>query len=444
MSDNPRVVLGDNLPPIVPPSEADLLADLTARHPTVEARFKELSAAAATVPVEIKDEETAKKVQDLLKSMTAAKAAWKALRDQEKGGWDRLAKTAYNFFIGPAEKLDVIIGDRDTPGIKARYDAYLEAKAEAARIETEKRAKEERDKAARVRKEAEEAETRRLQAIADAEAAEERERKARAAVEQAERDRIAAEERRAAAEEAERQALARRREREANERAALTLYKQQMTAAVREAKDLSAKEMAGTANDAEKARLAIVLDELATLNRRLAGSEEFLTPEQIAERQSEQREIDTLKRIQDEAATAAKAAKAIETAAKKDVRAAMGDHRAAVTVQKSAATEQRVAERAAEKTEARADRLDRKLLDTNDAEFSRLRGVATVGSLAGRWYYDVTDFSALPAEALWAYVSQDAKSAAVYRYMVDNARAGNTPPALEGAIFEKVKESRIA
>lgn len=89
------------------------------------------------------------------------------------------------------------------------------------------------------------------------------------------------------------------------------------------------------------------------------------------------------------------------------------------------------------RAEKKAERIEAKIDDA--AELSRTRGdLGTVGSLAKRWVYRVTDYSAIPPEALWAFIHNDAKDAAIWRAMQTGVRS------IPGVVIEQVEEARIA
>lgn len=444
MSSETTAPLHHNNPPVTAPSEEDVLDDLESRYPTVGTALAQYEKTAKAVPQDIRDDATAVKVQDLLRKMRDQKAQWEKDRGTEKRPWDNVARTVMNFFKTPQDKLDALIKD-----ILPRHTAYLERKAEAARIAKEIAAKAEREKAEKAQREAAAAEQRRL----DAERAE---REAREREEAAERRRAEAEQRRkdeearaeaarvAAAEaEAKRREEARlaeiaRREREA------AAAKEQRERAEREKREAEARAKAAEEDrkrmDAEAERRRLAEAEVAKVTAERERLREADAQRRILAAQAE---ADKARAEAAASEARAKAAKAEEKAARSEIREAASEQREAIADQKSAKRDERVNLSAGVQHETRADRMDRKLLDTNDADLARMRGDHTLGSLAGRWAYDVVDFAELPADRLWQYVSQDAKSAAVYRYMMDNARDGNAPPDLPGAFFEKVKTSQI-
>lgn len=488
--------IGDNKGPLMPPSEDELLDDLRARYPEVEPKLKELTESAASAPKKIDNDEDAGKVQDLYRTIKKYQSTWKAWRGVEKGPWDKLAKTALNFFKDPEDKLDTIALD-----LRARHTEFTELKAEKTRAEAAKRAEAERAEADRLRKEAEAAETRRAEAERAQREAEEREARARAEEE-------AAKERKRLADEAAERARAEEKriadEKRARETAAKEMNAEVMRQAkplLKEAKDLhdaaeadeesepserlaelvkeygeidsllvnldrsvltdEQREQVESLDKARKAmRLAMSMRSSAKERKKHAAAEKKREAEDAAaaEERRKVREADEARaaeaRRQREGAEA-EALKARQEAkdARKDVRAAQGE-------QDDAAGEARAAEREggqigkqADKVERRADRLDNKLATSSDADMSRTRGGFSVGSLSGRWSPRVKDRDALVATfgVLGPYINPDAVDAALTKYMrqhqgewADKRKDEMVEiAALPGTIFDWIPDSRI-
>lgn len=149
--------MGHNASPVTPPNMADVKADIETRYPEVQTRLDELVASAQTAPDRIDDDETDGKVQTLIKEMVDTRKAWEDMRDAEKAPWQRAADTIYNFFKKAEDVLQDGRGKTATgwiPKLKARHTDYLERKAEAKRIEDERRAAEERKRAEEAAREA--------------------------------------------------------------------------------------------------------------------------------------------------------------------------------------------------------------------------------------------------------------------------------------------------
>jgi hypothetical protein len=192
---DPRLGIGGNNPPI---TEDELRAELQARHANFDARYEELNGAAATVPARIADEDTAGKLQDLLKQIRTETDAIEASRVTEKKKWSTLADCAHAFFKRKDDqfaKLAAVLKPRLTKYLQDKRDAEERARREAAERE--------RREAERKRAEALAAEEKRL--AAERKAREEREKAERA---KAEGDAKAARDARLRAQAAERSAEA--------------------------------------------------------------------------------------------------------------------------------------------------------------------------------------------------------------------------------------------
>ena len=90
------------------------------------------------------------------------------------------------------------------------------------------------------------------------------------------------------------------------------------------------------------------------------------------------------------------------------------------------------------RAEKRADRLDQ-AAQASDAELARTRGeLGTVGTMAKRWTYKVTNYDAVPLDRLRPFLAREAIDAAVFRLMQTGVRE------LPGVEFEQVSEARVA
>lgn len=487
-----------NAPPITPPTPVELEGDLKARYPQLAERLAELQASAAGVPEKIEDEDTAGKVQALIRSMTVAKAQWKAARGVEKEPWSTLADVAFAFF---KKAEDIVTPTLDA--LKAKLTVFLEAKAEAERFAREEKLKAQRAEAERLAAESAAAEARRL-------AAEKAEREARQREETARAEAAAAEKRK---EEAEARAAAARAEekRLAEEKAArLAVEKkdrvadlQEMTSLVLKAEQLIEIELIAQADaDAVKTLHGLIGSgcDIAILNDRIARSAATLDASVLSRREAlwarvtllraklagilldkenadraERRRIEDAERAErlraeseqrvreqaiaqeaEEAARArrqkaeedAAAASAASKAAKSDVKGALAQQRTARADQKEAAGEERETFRAAEKSDARANRMERGLQGASDADLSRTRGEhGTVGSLASRWSCTVIDRTAIPLDRISQYFDDSVLQAAAFRYMREHqGRWGDreiVDDELPGVVFERIPDARV-
>lgn len=500
MSDQATPGLGHNRGPITPPSETEALADLKARFPNVEVKFRELEEAFNSAPKRIENDEDAGKVQDLYRSMVEFADDWDESRKKEKKPWDKIGKIVQNFFSTPIEKLK----DKDTgyaPLLRKRHTEYSEIKAEAARKEAERLAEIQRKEAERLRAEAEAAEQRRIEAERLQREAEEREAKAlaeeaaakerrRLADEAAERAR--AEEKRIAAEKAERE----RGEKEAAKKAlreAEKLIKEanglfSVTEGDEEAEAnprldeivrrdgalaqaigpamwshlLTAAEMED--RDAILARaLEIRRADMARLDakarkkkeaeeRKRQAEDEKLAAQRKAAREADEARAAEARRQREEAEADATKAKQEAKDARKDVRAAQGDQDDAADAGRAAEREGRQIGGQADKVERRADRLDNKLATSSDADMSRTRGDYSVGSLSGRWSPRVVDRDELVKTLglLGPYLNPDAVDAALTKYMrqhqgewADKRKAEIVSGLIPGVLFDWIPDSRI-
>lgn len=450
-----------NRPPemITPPTETSLLADLEARYPQVKKDLDELVKAAGTFPAEIKDDETAGALQALIKKMTTHAAAWKAWRGVEKKPWDTAAKVVQNFFGKPEETLvDKEIGW--VAKLRPRHTKYLEWKDEQERQRREEQARQEREAAEELRMDQLWAEARAELAEYDAQKAYEREQEALRRAEDAKWDAIWAEARAELAAWEEAAAEARRKAREEEEKRQRRVDKATLTRLTREANKLGEKDQAGTLTDDDRDRYRQLIGtngEIPMLQRRLEDATAFLSDEEKAELIAEEENLARLRAERIKNHEAAEAAKAAQAAAKADSRGARADQREAVSEQRQATREATSKGRVADKTEARAGRIETKLEDASTADLSRTRGdYGTVGSLSGRWTHRIADFDALfapqgtaPIFKLIPHLSEEDLNGAVFRFMRQNQAqwdARKTPlirDLLPGVVFEFVPESRI-
>lgn len=136
------------------PSQAEMLRDdLGIKHADILARADELLAAALRVPDTVGDDETAGKVGDFIKQITACGKAAESARVSEKEPHLAASRVVDGFFKAVTDPLD-----KAKKGIESRLTVFLRAKEEAARKERERIAAEERAAAEAARKAAEEAE----------------------------------------------------------------------------------------------------------------------------------------------------------------------------------------------------------------------------------------------------------------------------------------------
>lgn len=500
MSDQATPGLGHNRGPITPPSEAEALADLKARFPNVETKFKDLEDKFNETPKRIENDVDAGKVQDLYRTMVEFADDWDESRKKEKKPWDKIGKIVQNFFSTPIEKLK----DKDTgyaPLLRKRHTEYSEIKAEAARKEAERLAEIQRKEAERLRAEAEAAEQRRIEAERLQKEAEDREAKALA-------EEAAAKERRRLADEAaeraraeEKRLEAERKERERAEKERVTESFRTLKKLHREAEglfeifssdeeaeiDVRLSTMVGTGDILMRAVRQVVghpmldADQTATVEeirsraqvmdkaladrldakerkKRAAAEKKRQAEEDLAaEERRKERELDDKRTAEarlrrEEAEADATKAKQQAKDARKDVRAAQGDQDDAADAGRAAEREGRQIGGQADKVERRADRLDNKLATSSDADMSRTRGDYSVGSLSGRWDWRIKDRDALIATlgVMGPYIHPDAIEAGLTKFMrqhqgewADKRKAGVVEGVLPGVVFDWVSDSRI-
>ena len=136
------------------PSQAQMLkADLGMKHAEILQRAQDLLAAAARVPDTVDSDETAGKVGDFIKQLTACNKAAEGARVAEKEPHLAASRVVDGFFKAVTDPLDTA-----KKAIEKRLTAFLRIKEDAARKERERIAAEERAAAEAARKAAEEAE----------------------------------------------------------------------------------------------------------------------------------------------------------------------------------------------------------------------------------------------------------------------------------------------
>lgn len=451
MSDTPaaEAKIGHNRGAVVAPFETDLLEDLKTRYPNVEPKFDELVATAKTVPDEFTDDETAGKVQELLRNMTDSMRRWKADRTAEKGPWQKLADLAFGFFKDKEDKLKIVHDD-----IKLRHTKFLQHKADEEERRREAKAEEERKKAEAAQAAAREAEMDQLWAEAHEELARFNEAAAKKRADDAREDQMWAEARKELADYDARKAEERRQELEDKSRREVRTAKRELKAATTEANGLGKKDEAGELTDDEKDRYRALIGKngvIATLQAKIAdGGVAFLSDDEQAELA---RETENLARLQTERVAnhqKAEEAKAARQKAQTEARTAGKDAQEHAADARVAGRELNQATKEAERQDARAGRAERQVSNASDADLSRTRStLGTVGSLSGRWAYVVEDRDALTKHfgPLGMYLTSDAQDGAVYRWMRENQGTFTVTPTrsdqVPGVFFENVPESRI-
>lgn len=435
--------IGHNLGPdlLTPPTVENIGLDLAKRYPDVAKRLKELEGAAKKVPKELKTEDDATATQDLLRQLAVAKKQWGAARGVEKEPWQTVADAVFGFFKKPEDTVAGLIND-----IKPRHTEWLAAKAAREKAERERKANEERERARLAEEEARAAEARARKAEQDEREAREREAEAIRREDEAREDRMWAEARAELAKWEERKALERKAEREEQDRRERTADKKLLTVLTREANALSKKDDDDTLTEDERARYKALIGrngEIRMLQIRLERAEEgILTREQRNELRAEEANLNRLQaereknqRKAEEAARRARAAVSVQSDARAEVREARSEVR-------EATRDANLFDQQAERSDSRADRIERRLNSATDADLSRTRSNVTVGSLTGRWEFEVLDRDAIPLERLRGYLHPDAIDAAITLYARDNRTEQGIPP-LEGVKFHWVKDSRI-
>lgn len=500
MSSEAKASIGHNNPPVTIPEEEALIADLDARYPQVAKDLAEIELAAKDVPVEIRDEETAGKVQALLKKTSSLRAQWKALRGVEKRPWSAVVAIVGNWFETSEERADKII-----ESLKPRHTFYLDTKVEAARVAAEQEVERQRQESERLKKEAEAAEAKRQEAEAAKIKAQEEEAAAIKRKEEADAARVAAEAAAAAAKAEEDRIAKEKRDRERAERdrnvqgikdakAAMKIAERLHEAAAEQGVDDAATNdmaaldamirfggtistlMGPVASSAildeeqkdEVAGMRIRLETMRKdmsdrLDARARRRQEKLRKEEEAQEAAaaEKRRLAKIEddakeeaaRVASEAAEAEAAnAKAAHKDAQGEVREARGAVRGATADVKHSERTAATLDRQADKAESRAERTELKAANLTDADASRTRGEGgSVGTLSGSWKPRFDDRDAIPLEALRADLHPAAVDAAVTLWQrrhqqqwADKRKDGKVEGALPGVTFIWVPDSRIA
>ncbi len=468
VTDDNRHGIGGNIPPVTPPTEQDLLADLERRYPKIKPRLAEFESALKSFPDQIKDETVAKELQDLLGQMKDERSAWKGQRSEQKKPWDKLAKVVMNFF-GTAE--ETIESWEKT--WRPRLDAFMDEKRAAAQRAAEEEARKERERAETARKEAEAADARRAEAERQAaEAAEREERAKREAAEAEQRKRDAEAGAARAAEEAKRVETEKKASEKAERERNADLLKQirghmkpatkfhdkmgdaeegeieqadveQLDALVRPggiigvlANQVFASTLLSHEEllEIEQVRLALgnmrqVLEERLGAKERKRREKERkaadaeaakLAAERDAKRRADDEAAEVARKAREEAESAAAKAKEEAAAARKELTAARKDANEAYGDLKDASRDASRADEDAGRVENRAGRMERRVENSTDADFSRTRGdLGTVGSQGRRWTRYIVDEDALRKVCgpLGPFLTADALEGATFHIM---------------------------
>lgn len=497
MSDVTTAGPGHNNPPIIPPTDVDMLADLQKRYPELAKEQEEFATALATFPTEftLKDEETAAALQDLMGKMKKHQSVLAAHKKTEKKPWDTLVKVVQNFFVKHDEKIDTWLAEW-----QPRHQAFLELKKE----DTARKAEEE---AARLREVEEKARTAAAEKAEDAlwaearmELAEYDERKAREREADLREDQMWAEARTELAQFEERRIA---REKTARERAEKEQNGENLKAIRRHMKDVEKLNTLADADEANEDQIAqldafirpggvvsalagpvasstlldeeqkveveelrLRLDALRTaLNSRYDAKEQRKRAKALQEEQARQA-VAAENRMWDDAyaelalydarkATEQSSAKADQV--KSDARDAVLDVRdartagtAAAKAGKQAAKDLKTLGADADRAANRADRIEDRLENSTDADLSRTRGdLGTVGSLTRSWKYRVVDRDALRGACgvLGPHLTDDAMDGAVFRWMRLNQadfKGERAEGLLAGVVFVYEQGERIA
>lgn len=488
-----------NMPPIVPPTDQEMLDDLKGRFPELEKELADFEAALKTYPTDLtlKDAETAAALQDLLGKIKKHRSVIAAHKKTEKKPWSGLVAVVTNFFESADTKLEKLT-DEWAP----RHQAYMDlVKADNLRKANEE-AERQRAIEEENRKRAEEAEQRRIAAEKAETEAREREEKARRDEEAAVKAREEAETRKVAAEAEERRLANEKRDRDRAEKEINTAnirdIKSNMKTAERlndlaeaekaEESDVQNMDMLVRAggiignlaaiifyspllDDEQKAYLTETRERLGvlrtTMNERVNKRERTRRAKETAaaeEKECLAAEERRLQREQDEARTTAarearekaeaetKVAKDAQEAAKGDIRDARSEVRGAQQEQKAAGKVERQAETDADRAANRADRIEYKLEKATDAEIAgTLRGeLGTKGSLTRRWTLKIVDEEALREVCgpLGPTFTQDALNGAAYRWMLPRisgwAGRERVEGELPGVVFAYQQGARIS
>lgn len=482
---SPAAPLGHNRGPVTAPSDQELLDDLKARFPELEKDFAEFQDALKTYPTELtlKDEETARALQDLLGKIKKHKSALAGQKKDEKKPWSALVNVVTNFFETADSKLGGML-EEWTP----RHQAYMDlVKAENLRKANEE-AERQRAIEESNRKAAAEAEERRLAAEKAEAEARAREEQARRDAERAEADRKAAQERAAQAEAEERRLAAERKAREREEREIIEANLKAITRHLKTVATLHGQAEADEASDAELRELdgyirpggiisalatpvagSLLLDEdqknglshikqlletyRAASDARVGKRERTRRAKEAAEEEARQvAAAAERKRLRDEEEARQIAAREEREAAERQaaaglrdmetargqIREAKAETRSAQQEQKAAGKVERQAETDADRAANRADRIEYRLEKSTDAEIAgTLRGeLGTKGSLTRRWTLKIVDEDALRAVCgpLGPTFTEDALNGAAYRWMLNRISGWSGRERVEGEL----------
>lgn len=358
---NERAIIGSNNPPV---TLADTLAEKY--HENLTDATNVLDAArSAPERIEDGDDVTAGRVADIIKKARAVEKSLDRAFEEEKAPHQLVVTQISGFFKTNMERLEQV---RKRLTVTAKD--YTDRKTAAEKKRLEEEAQRKREEAERKLREARDAEQTKNQAVSA----------------QAEADRLAreADEARNSAVSEQEQAqagVARAEAALAKVRADIAKINADFAKRVTEGNPATADEKADARAKAE-AELKAARDDVDDARQVLS---------EARERAREAREAQ--RRADEEAARAASAAK---TAAREE---------------KAALTEAVKEEKAADRIEAKAN--------GPEADLGRTRSVhGAVTTSQRRWTCDVTDFSKLDMAALWPFVSQDAKSAAAYKWMM--------------------------
>lgn len=400
--------IGGNKPPLERPAKPiDIHADLDQRYPQIDARAKELTISAESVPAVINDDDTCGKAQELVKQIRVHVSTCKATRKIEKEPYDDGGKAVSGWFGKRYETLDDDLRGK----VNLRIEAYLKKKEDEERIRREEQARLAREEAERQLKAAQEAEERKREAEAAAEKARQEEERAKAEKERQLKEAREAEERARVAREQEKIAEAARKEREARE-AREALERKAAEARQKEIDEAAAVERAK--QEAERQRLA------------------------AEARAAEQTRIEALRKEREAEERKAEEARAAAAEERRKQREAEEERQAAAAEARDASKDERTAFKAAERHDKQADRHDA-AAQGSAADLARTRSeYGAVGTLAERWVYRIVDINKIPLERLRPYLNPDAIEAAVTRFMQSGQRD------LPGVVFEKAKEARVA
>ena len=486
---------GHNKPPLTPPASEEALDDLRGRFPELEAKQKEFEAGLATFPkrdIRLDEPDVAAALQDLLGQIKKQRTVISAHKSSEKKPWDAVVKVVQNFFVKHDDGLKAL-QDEWMP----RYEAFATTKRDEAKRKAEEEAERQRQAAEKARREAEEAEERRRQAEAEAATARAREEEARRQAEGEEKRRREAEEAAARAREEERRIADERRQREKAEKEANATALKEIRTLMKAAENLHALAEGAEATEDETKRLDAHIrpgglvsqlagpvasssllsdeqrEEIEVVRTRLADLREAATARFDAKerrrrakeaKEAEERERaaaaerEARRKADEEAAAKARAErekaeaeaaadKEAQRAAQAAAREARADQRDAAREGRTAARDSATAEAEAHRSSNRADRIDRKLENSTEADLSRTRGdLGTVGGLRRSWKHMIVDEAALragfinpdgtmaPSASLAEHLESEALNGAVYRWMRAHQGAWQGRQRVEGEL----------